>query len=162
LNPQYAEACNNLGEALSGKGAVKEAIAQFEKAVQLDPEYAVAHGNLGMLLARTMRTDKAIVHLRKVVEIKPDAVEARRNLGHALAEKGRPQEARVELVAAVRLSAGGDPLALHLLGRVEADLGNLPEAIQTDRRALELATEQHNSRLAQAIDAHLSELLQRQ
>jgi Flp pilus assembly protein TadD len=162
LNPQYAEACNNLGEALAGRGAVKEAIAQFEKAVQLDPGYAIGHANLGMMLTRVGRNDQAIVHLRKVVEARPDASDARRNLGHALAETGSLQEASVELAEAVRLSGGRDPLTLHLLGRVYAALGNLPEAIQTDRQALELATEQNNGRLAEAINGHLSELLQRQ
>ena len=159
LNPQYAEACNNLGEALVSKGADKKAIALFEKAVQLDPGYTVAHGNLGMLLARTMQTDKAIVHLRKVVEAKPDAADAHRNLGHALAEKGSLQEASVELAEAARLSGARDPLTLHLLSRVYADLGNLAEAIQTDRQALEIATEQNNARLVQAVNAHLNELL---
>jgi Tfp pilus assembly protein PilF len=162
LNPKYAEACNNLGEALSSKGAVKEAIAQFERAVHLDPEYAIAHANLGMVLARTGQTDRALDHLKKVVDLKPDAANARRDLGHALADKGDLQEASVQLAEAVRLSHGSDPLTLHLLSRVYADMGNLTEAIQTDRQALEIATGQNNERLVQVVNSHLSELLQRQ
>ncbi len=162
LNPQYAEAWNNLGEALAGKGAIKEAIAQFEKAAQLDPKYVVAHANLGKVLARSGQTDEAIDHLKKVVELTPDAADARRDLGHALADKGSLQEASVELAEAVRLSGGRDPLTLHLLSRVYADLGNLPAAIQTDRQALEAAAAQSNSRLEQIVNTHLDELLQRQ
>jgi len=158
LNPQYPEASNNLGEALAGKGAVKEAIAQFEKAVELDPGYTVARANLGLVLARAGQTDKAIFHLKKAVEAKPDAADARRNLGHALANKGRFLEASVELEEAARLSGGKDPLTLHLLGRVYADLGRLPEAVQTERQALAAAAQQNNLELIRAIGAHLDQL----
>jgi Flp pilus assembly protein TadD len=159
LDPRYAEAHNNLGDALAHKKAIKEAIVQFEKAVQLDPEYTIARGNLGMLLARTGQTDKAIVQLKQVVERKPDAAEARRDLGHALADKGRFQEASVQLQEAVKLSGGRDPLTLHLLGRVYADLGRAPQAVEAERQALALATEQKNAALVQLISAHLAGLL---
>jgi Flp pilus assembly protein TadD len=159
LNPQFAEARNNIGEALAGKGAVQDAISQFQKAVELDPAYTVARANLGMLLARTGQMDKAIFHLKKVVEGKPDAVEARRDLGRALADKGRFQEASVQLEEAVRLSGGREPLALFLLGHVHADLGKTQEAVETERRALAIATEQNDSALVQLISAYLAELL---
>ena len=158
LNPEYAEAHNNLGEASATQGAAAEAIAQFEKAVASDPEYAVAHANLGMILARTGRADEAIVHLRKVVEITPDAADAHRNLGHALAEQGNAQEASAPLEEAIRLSDGKDPLALHLLGRVYADLGKRSEALETERRALSVAAQQNNVPLVRAIKKHLAEL----
>ncbi|MBN2193358.1 MAG: tetratricopeptide repeat protein [Polyangiaceae bacterium] len=158
LNPQYAEAYNNLGEAFSGRGVVQEAVAQFEEAVELDPGYTVARANLGMTLARAGRTDEAIVHLKKVVEAKPDAGDARRNLGHALADQRDFREASVQLEEAVRLSGGRDPLALHLLGRVYADLGRLSEAVQAQRQALSIAVPQNNLRLIQTINAHLAEM----
>jgi Flp pilus assembly protein TadD len=159
LNPEYAEAYNNLGEALAGKGVLKEAIPQFEKAVQLDPGYLVAHTNLGVVLLRTGQTDKAILHLKKVVEGQPDAVDAHRNLGQALADRRDFREASVQLEEAVRLSAGRDPLALHLLGLVYADLGRSAQAVQTERRALLIAMQQNNSTLVQAINAHLDQVL---
>jgi Flp pilus assembly protein TadD len=155
LNPQYWEACNNLGEALAGKGDDKGAIAQFEKSVQLDPGFTVARANLGMVLARTGQTEKAIFHLKKVVESTPDAPDVHRNLGHALAQKGSFQEAGFQLEEAVRLSAGKDPFALFLLGRVYADLGRVPEAIETERKALSVATQQNNSELLQTISGYL-------
>jgi Flp pilus assembly protein TadD len=154
-NPQYAEAYNNLGEALAGKGAVKEAIAEFEKAVERDPAYAVARRNLATILARTRQTDKAIVHLKKLVEATPDAADVRRDLGHALAEKGSFREARAQLEEANRLSGGRDPLTLHLLGRVYADLGRFADAVQAQRQALAFAT---NPTLVEAISAQLEDL----
>lgn len=159
LNPQYPEACNNLGEALIGKGAAGEAIAQFERAVQLDPGYAIARANLGLILARTGQTDEAILHLEKAVEGRPQAADSRMNLGHALAEKGRFQEASIQLEESVRLSGGRNPLALHLLGRVYADLGRVPDAVRVERQALAIAAQEGNQKLIQVIKAHLDELL---
>lgn len=158
LNPEYAEAHNNLGEALLGKGAVKEAIAQFEQAIQLDADYAVAHANLGLTLARNGQAERALVHLKRDVEIRPEAAESRRNLGHALAEQGDFEQARLQLEEASRLLGGKEPLTLHLLGRVYADLGRISEATRTEQLALAVATQQNNSRLVQAISAHLQEL----
>jgi len=159
IHPRFSEACNNLGEALAGKGADKEAIVQFEKAVRLDPGFTVARENLGMVLARTGQTDKAIEHMKKVIEEKPDAPEAHRNLGHALATKGAFKEASAHLEEAVRLSGRRDPLALFLLGRVSADQGRRQEAVQYEQEALSIATRQNNAALVQAISAHLRELL---
>jgi Flp pilus assembly protein TadD len=159
LNPQYAEAYNNLGDTLARKNAVKEAIAQFEKAVELDPKYVVARANLGTLLARTGQTDKAIVQMKKLVELKPDSAEARRDLGHALADKRDFREARIQLEEARKLSGGRDPWALHLLGRVYADLGNHAQALGAQRQALAIAMEQNNTKLIQVIEAHVAQAM---
>jgi Flp pilus assembly protein TadD len=158
LNPGYAEAYNNLGEALAGKGMDQEAIVQFERAVRLDTVNAVTRSNLGMVYARTGQTDKAIVQMKKVVQAKPDDADACRNLGHALAEKGRFNEASMHLEKAVDLSGGNDPVALFLLGRVYADLGRLPQAVETEQQAFAVAMRQDNSELMQAIGAHLQKL----
>ena len=158
LNPEYPEAMNNLGEALAASGRVDEGIAQFEKAVTIDPAYVVAHGNLGMLYARSGQNDKAIVHMRKVVEITPEVPDAHRNLGHALASNGQFDEARQQLLEAIKRSGGRDALAMHLLGRVLADMGKWTEAIQMDQQALQLAAAQKNGPLMQAVNAHLISL----
>jgi Flp pilus assembly protein TadD len=162
LSPQYAEAANNLGDALARKGAVKEAIAELEKAVQFDPTYTVARANLGMLLAKAGQPERAIVHLKKLVEAKPDSPEAHRDLGHALADVRDFHEAGRQLEEAVKLSGGREPFALHLLGRVYADLGRLPEAGAMQAQALTLANEQHDVQLVAAISEYLDKTPQLQ
>jgi len=155
LSPQYAEAANNLGDALARQGNVKEALTQFQRAVELDPGYTVARANLGMLLAQTGQPEKAIVHLKKLVAAKPDSSDAQRDLGHALADVRDFHEASLHLEEAVRLSSGREPLALHLLGRVYADLGKLQEAAALQGQALALATEQNNAKLVASISDYL-------
>ncbi|MBN2530800.1 MAG: tetratricopeptide repeat protein [Deltaproteobacteria bacterium] len=162
IEPEYPEACNNLGEAFLQKGKMEDAIAWFGKAVKLNPNYAVAHSNLGTVLAQSGKEDEAIVHLKKTVEISPDSASAHRNLGHALASAGYLREATDALSTSVKLSGGRDPLALHLLGRVLADMGDVQGAVLTDQQALQVASAQNNTPLIQAINAHLIPLLQQQ
>ncbi len=51
LNPEFAEAHDNLGTTLAGCGRVDEAIAHYQRALEIDPGYAYAHYNLGLALA---------------------------------------------------------------------------------------------------------------
>jgi tetratricopeptide (TPR) repeat protein len=46
LNPDFAKAYNNLGNALLGKGRISEAISHYETAIRLKPDYAEAQKNL--------------------------------------------------------------------------------------------------------------------
>ena len=47
IKPDYAEAHDNLGMALAGRGQVDEAIAHYQKALEIKPDYVEAHNNLG-------------------------------------------------------------------------------------------------------------------
>ena len=80
----------NLGVALAGRGRFDEAIAHFQKALEIKPDYAEAHANLGAALAGRGRVDEAIAHYQKALEIKPDYAEAHCNLGSA----SRPRAGR--------------------------------------------------------------------
>jgi Flp pilus assembly protein TadD len=78
----------NLGIVLTGRGQVDEAIAHYQKALEIKPDYTEAHYNLGVVLAGRGRVDEAIAHYRKALEIKPDYAEACNNLGIILADRG--------------------------------------------------------------------------
>ena len=67
------------------RGRIDEAVAHFEKALEIKPDYAEAHIDLGTALANGRRMDEAIAHFQKALEIKPDYAEAHINLGIALA-----------------------------------------------------------------------------
>jgi hypothetical protein len=49
LNPEYAEAHNNLGLALELQGRLDDALAHFDRALELAPEFASAHANRAQL-----------------------------------------------------------------------------------------------------------------
>ena len=70
--PDYAEAHNNLGNALQDQGNLDEAVACYRRALELKPDYAEAHSNLGIALQDQGRLDEAIACYRRAMELKPD------------------------------------------------------------------------------------------
>jgi tetratricopeptide (TPR) repeat protein len=100
--------------------------------------------------------DEAVPHLLKAVEHMPQDPAARTNLVLALSMAGRAQEAIPHAQQAVALSGGRNPLILDLLGRLYAQTGRLPEAIEATRQALEVATQANDQQLARDLRARLS------
>lgn len=156
LSQEYPDACNNLGEAIAGRGRPDEAIALFQKALASDPTHPGANSNLGAALAQQGRLDQAIPYLKKAVEYQPESANVCKNLGLALAASGKPAEAIRYLEEAVKLSGGLEIQMLDLLGRVYAEVGRLPEAVETLRRALLVATQQNNSQSLEALKARIA------
>jgi Flp pilus assembly protein TadD len=50
VQPDYAEAHNNLGVVLAGQGRVEEAVSHFAAALKIKPEYTAAENNLNRSL----------------------------------------------------------------------------------------------------------------
>ena len=67
INPDYAEAHNNLGATLFQKGKVDEAIPHFQEALRIKPDYAHAESNLGNALFKKGKVDEAISHYQESV-----------------------------------------------------------------------------------------------
>jgi len=53
LNPDYANAHNNLGVALFHAEITEEAIDHFKEAIRIRPDYAAAQKNLETVLLRS-------------------------------------------------------------------------------------------------------------
>jgi tetratricopeptide (TPR) repeat protein len=155
LSPEYPEAHNNLASALVNSGRLDEAIVEFKAALALRPDFGEAHSGLGGVLAQKGRLDEAVPHLLKAVERDPQSLPARTNLALALSMAGRTQEAIPHLQRAVEMSEGRNPLLLDLLGRLYAQTGRLPEAIETTRQALAIASQANDERLARELRAKL-------
>ena len=80
LKPDYADAHNNLGNALLDQGRLEEAMASFERALALKPGYADAHSNIGLALTDQGRLDDAIARSNRRWRCKPDYTDAHSNL----------------------------------------------------------------------------------
>ena len=70
-------------------GRNDEAIAHYQKALEINPNDNGANNNLGVLLAHLGRSDEAIVHYQKALEINPDEIRTLKNLAAALEQKGQ-------------------------------------------------------------------------
>ena len=71
IDPDYAEAYNNMGNALFLTGRTSEAIAQYKQALQSYPDYANAHNNLGNALVQMGRISEAIGHYKQALRMNP-------------------------------------------------------------------------------------------
>ena len=136
--PNNFRAHNNMGIALADRGNIKEAIARYQRALELNPRYAEAHYNLGTALAGQERVDEAITHYNKALEIYPSSARVHYNLGAALIQQGKLDEAIAHYRKAAQLDPN-DADTHHNLGTALVQQGRIDEAIAHYRRTLELA-----------------------
>ncbi len=145
--PSNPRAHNNLGLALVACGRVNEAIAHYQKAMELKSDFTEAYNNLGNALASLGRFDEALAQYQKALEIDPHDVTAHNNLGVALAGRGRFEEALAHCQKALEIKS--DVAETHNnLGNALAPLGRFDEAVAQYQKALEINPDQveaHNN-----------------
>ena len=147
LNPNYATARQWLAYGpLVALGEFDRAIAEGERAVELDPLSLIINANLGTTYFLARRYDQAIAQLRKTIEMDPRFYYARWSLGQVWQLKGELNEAIAEYRKAVELN--DDPSALALLGQAYARAGQREEA----QRILARLSEEAKSRYVHAYD----------
>jgi tetratricopeptide (TPR) repeat protein len=64
------------------------AIADYNKAIELDPRYAAAYNNRGYVYRQKGELDRAIADYSKAIELDPNDFRAYNNRGHAYRQKG--------------------------------------------------------------------------
>ena len=74
-------------------GRLEEAIAAYDKAIEIKPDYYQAWNNRGNALHRLESLEEAIVSFDKAIEIKPDYYQAWEGRGYAMYSSERYQEA---------------------------------------------------------------------
>ena len=80
IEPDYAEAYNNLGYALLQAGKVEEAIRQLHEALRLHPNVAETHYIMGNALLQLGRAQEASEQYQQALGIKPGYTGARNAL----------------------------------------------------------------------------------
>ena len=93
----------NQAAEMEDKRQYAAAMAEWQKALELDPLDAKANFNFGLALARTGKLDDAILHFQKAVDTNPDFAIAHNNLGIALAQRGKVDGALAHFQKAVEL-----------------------------------------------------------
>ena len=136
-SPQKVRPHNNLGNALKHEGKVEEAIAHFNKALQINPGYAKAHNNLGTALASQGKTEEAIKHFGIALYINPGYAAAHSNIGVALAGRGEFEKAIAHFRAALRLKPSNANVHSNL-GAALVRQGRLQQALKHLRIAFRL------------------------
>jgi tetratricopeptide (TPR) repeat protein len=129
-----ADYLTNLGAALLKQGRREEALATFDKAVQLAPDNADLWRNLGNALADMGREAEAILSLQHALELNPKHWDAAHKAGLLLQQSGRIEEALVYFnlhdrmppnqVQTLQMRA----LAMYIQGRFEDSLRDIERA----------------------------------
>ena len=168
-NPDHPPAAKRAYLALSGilltTGRTDEAIADLEKALEIDPNYAEAHGNLGNAFLRKGRPRDAINEYRRALQISPRSAGLQINLAWVLATSSDPTvrdgaQALVLAQQAERFAGETTPKMLRVLAAAYAEHGEFSEARMTARRGSELAKKRGETGLGSQLenDAALYEL----
>lgn len=129
------------GQVALARGDADTALAAFNEAAKAGPEDPLLQTCLGLAHLQRGFTDVGLQALRNALRLNPGLSDTRRLLIGALVEIGDFDGARAEL-RQLLAQRPDDALALGLLGRIEADLGKVNEAVAALLRSLELLPEQ--------------------
>ncbi len=129
-----AEIYSDLGFIKGQLGNSQEALADYQKALDLDPTCASAHFNLAVSFVRAGAFADAETHYRRALPGRPTA-ETHNGLGYVLAQQGREDEAVAEFREAIAVDATFTPAYNNLAGALE-EQGKLEDAAEYYRRSL--------------------------
>ncbi|MFH1145307.1 MAG: tetratricopeptide repeat protein, partial [Candidatus Eisenbacteria bacterium] len=161
IRPMYARAHHRLAQALLLLGETEEARASEARALEADPSLLDAREALALLEIQAGNFDEALLHLRLVLRARPSAVRPLTAAAWVLStdpreRMRRPEEALELAERAVALTRGQSPGPLDVLAAAHAAAGRFERAVETGRRALELARSEGSPVLAAEIEARLS------
>jgi Flp pilus assembly protein TadD len=137
LDPDNADALNNLGTAVWEQGRAAEAMAYYLRAHQFKPNDFGIMNNLGIVLWEQGRPDRAVTFYRRALEQEPESFDTQMNLGVALSDLGLFDEALTWLRSAKLLQPDSAD-AWDNIGMTLARQGYWPEAMTHYDKAIEL------------------------
>ncbi|MGB7566253.1 MAG: tetratricopeptide repeat protein, partial [Chitinivibrionales bacterium] len=116
-------------------GQPEAAIAQYEKAIEINPNLAETYNNLGITLARMGKTVEAIAQYKKSLEINPNKINALNNLAGAYVQVKQFKDAIPLLQKALALAkaAGDESQARGIATNLEM-IKQSADSVQQDSR----------------------------
>jgi Flp pilus assembly protein TadD/mono/diheme cytochrome c family protein len=125
--PGSFESRYNLGQMLQARGALDEAVEQFQVALAIRPTDAIANNALGGALLAKGDVSGAMTHFNAALASEPDYFDAHYNLGNVFAAQGDFRAAAEQFGEAAKINPN-DANAQANLGSALAALGRLNEA----------------------------------
>jgi len=136
LDPGYALAWNNLGVLLADTKA-EEAIAAFNKAIQINRQVVAARLNMALQLYQLKRFQPALEAFKSVLSEGPENAIAWNGVGLVLMELKRFADAKNAFARSVEADKDHAP-AHYNLSFTLSHLGDFDGALRETKRALEL------------------------
>jgi len=122
---------------LSQLGRMQEALAELQEAVRLAPREAELHFKLALAWNELGESVKVLTELEEAVKLNPRHPRAGYNLGLARNAAGNPSGA-IKALFTAETADPRDPRIPYARATIHVQLGQLNEARQAARRALEL------------------------
>ena len=136
-HPSHVRARNNLALLLDACGDHQAALAELDRALDIEPENGTLLVNRGALLGALGRYAAAERDLKLVLRVEPANAEALFNIGVVMTKKGLWSEAIPHLKRVVELEPGRGA-AFYYLGEALNHVDELGEALTSYLRAAEL------------------------
>jgi len=137
INPDYADAYSNMGNALKDKGDLEAAIQSYKQALKIKPDYAQAYNNMGNALKDKGDLEAAIQSYKQALKIKPDYAQAYSNMGNALKSQGDVEAAIDSFKQALKIKPDYAQ-AFNNMGNALSEKGDLEAAINSYKQALKI------------------------
>jgi tetratricopeptide (TPR) repeat protein len=134
----------HVGSGFNEIDCYEEAIASYDRAVEIKPDLHDAWYNRGSTLGRLGHYEEAIASYDRAMEIKPDLHEAWNNRGISLHRLGRYEEAIASYDRAVEIKPDLHE-AWYNQGNSLDQLGRYEEAIASYDRAVEIKPDKHEA-----------------
>jgi tetratricopeptide (TPR) repeat protein len=136
VEPDNDVAWYNQGVSLYNLGKYEEAIASYERAIELKPDDDAAWYNRGVSLYNLCRYEEAIASYERAIELKSDDDAAWYNRGISLYNLGRYEEAIASFERAIEFKPDNDAawynqgVSLYNLGKYEGSIASFERAIE--------------------------------
>jgi Flp pilus assembly protein TadD len=131
-----------LGNAYAEKGMLNEAIATYQKVLEVQPGNFRIHYDLGMVYSKKRLYDEAVSEFKNAIEVNPSMPEAHYNLGMAYYKQGMVDMAISEYKSTLSLlpkANGRKTAGVHYkLGLAYYDNEMFKDAVNELNKALEI------------------------
>jgi protein O-GlcNAc transferase len=150
LNPEFAEAHNNLGNVLKDQGRLKEALSEYRKANKIYADHPILLNNIGNTLLGLGDIKQAVQYLNKAIELADDYVDPLNNLANAYRSLGKFEEAARTYLKAIEIDPNIADIHYNLasllayLGKTEQSVVYYKNTLQCDPDNVAAASALHH------------------
>jgi tetratricopeptide (TPR) repeat protein len=137
LNPWDVVSLHNLALLYLNHDQIDQALPQLQRVLELAPEHAGAHSDLAYAYAKQGKNDLAEAEARRALYYDPGKVPARYNLAALYLDSGRIEAAMAEYLTITRIAPHESSNAYNQLGVIQAQRGDLQQALSNWQKALE-------------------------
>ena len=107
LNPEYAEAINNLGTIEYSRKSYRRAINDYKKALRITPQSASIYSNLGTAYFARKNYKEAAAMFQHALDLDPEVFEHRNSHGVLLQERSVEERAKFHFYLAKTYAKAG-------------------------------------------------------